>query len=129
MITSIERSVIDGTGHDDRRGWHLDLRALPGDGERRAVARQGAGRRVRLRCRGVQAAEAGVGLERECADRAGTALAARATTELVVVSAAGWLLPLLPQAVSSGTATRATPVGSVMAQFLICMQQASATAW
>jgi hypothetical protein len=22
---SIERSVIDGTGHDDRRGRHLDL--------------------------------------------------------------------------------------------------------
>jgi hypothetical protein len=39
VIMFIERSVIDGTGHDDRRGRHQDLGGLPSDGERRAVAR------------------------------------------------------------------------------------------
>jgi hypothetical protein len=34
-------------------GRHLDLRALPGDRERRAVARRSAGRRIHRRRRGV----------------------------------------------------------------------------
>jgi len=38
----IERSVIDETGNDDRRSRHLNLRARPGDGIRRAAAQKSA---------------------------------------------------------------------------------------
>jgi hypothetical protein len=106
-LTSIGRLVVDGTGRDDGQGRPLDLGALPGDGERGAVAGKSAGRRVRLRGCGAQ-------LESSWSVTA-TVLAARADAGLVVVPAEGWLLPPPPQAVSSSAAARPAAAGSAMA--------------